>query len=112
MLDGKNLKYRPLWEFEYRLLVNKDSPLAKENPDGIVKYSDLEDYIEIVHGDLSVPSLSFSKVSRSSVSEHRKSVYMFTKEEVSLTCSETCTTLICGFRPFLKAVLNSTQWYS
>lgn len=67
MLDGKNLKYRPLWEFEYKLLVNKDSPLAKKNPDGIVKYSDLEDYIEIVHGDLSVPSLSFSKVSRSSV---------------------------------------------
>ena len=78
MLDGKNLKYRPLWEFEYRLLVNKDSPLAKENPDGIVKYSDLEDYIEIVHGDLSVPSLSFSKVSRSSVSEHRKKrIYVY-----------------------------------
>ena len=78
MLDGKNLKYRPLWEFEYRLLVNKDSPLAKENPDGIVKYSDLEDYIEIVHVDLSVPSLSFSKVSRSSVSEHRKKrIYVY-----------------------------------
>ena len=59
-------------------LVNKDSPLAKENPDGIVKYSDLEDYIEIVHGDLSVPSLSFSKVSRSSVSEHRKKrIYVY-----------------------------------
>lgn len=76
MLDGKNLKYRPLWEYEYKLLVSKDSPLAKKGGD--VKYSDLEEYIEIVHGDLSVPSLSFSKVSRTTVPEHRKKrIYVY-----------------------------------
>lgn len=76
MLDGKNLKYRPLWEYEYKLLVGKDSPLAKKGSE--IKYSDLDNYIEIVHGDLSVPSLSFSKVSRSPLPEHRKKrIYVY-----------------------------------
>ncbi len=76
MLDGKNLKYRPLWEFEYRLLVSRDSPLAKNGD--TVKYSDLEEYIEIVHGDLTVPSLSFTKMTKSAVPEHRKKrIYVY-----------------------------------
>ncbi len=76
MLDGKNLKYRPLWEFEYRLLVSKESPLAKNG--ATVKYSDLEEYIEIVHGDLTVPSLSFSKMVKSTVAEHtKKRIYVY-----------------------------------
>ena len=76
MLDGKNLKYRPLWEFEYRLLVSRDSPLAKNGD--TVKYSDLEEYIEIVHGDLTVPSLSFAKMTKSAVPEHRKKrIYVY-----------------------------------
>lgn len=72
MLDGKNLKYRPLWEFDAKIICNKNSPLTGLAKNNIISYNDLEEYIELVHGDNSVPALSFSKVSRPTVTEHRK----------------------------------------
>lgn len=71
MLEGKNIKYRPIWEYEYKLLVSRESPLAKKEG-GVVDYSELEEYIEIVHGDISVPSISIQKAPRSNISEHKK----------------------------------------
>ncbi len=78
MLDGKNLKYRPLWEFEYRLITKADGPIAKKARDGVISYGDLEEFIEIVHGDISVPSLSFAKASKAGAPEHKKKrIYVY-----------------------------------
>lgn len=43
-----------LLEFEYVIVMSANGPLAKKK---VLKLSDLEDFIEIVHGDTGIPSL-------------------------------------------------------
>lgn len=55
LLADRSLEGRPLWEFTYQVLFSKKHPLADVptfTPD------DLRQYIEILHGDMTVPSLS------------------------------------------------------
>lgn len=49
----KGLDYEPLLESDYLLLVNKDSPLAGHELSAL---SELDDYLEIVHGDERLPN--------------------------------------------------------
>ena len=58
-LKGLKLDAHPLREFTMQLLMSKDHPLA-QLPE--VSYHMLAGYTEIVHGDLQVPSLSFSDI--------------------------------------------------
>ena len=53
-LQKYGLKYEDIFEFEYLLLMSEEHPLAKKE---VIDYKDLIDYVEIVHGDISVPSL-------------------------------------------------------
>ena len=54
-LENKNLKYESLFDFEYVVVMSSKHPLAnKEN----LCYEDLKNYIEIVHGDLSIPFIN------------------------------------------------------
>lgn len=62
--EGKDLVVRPLWEFDYHLIVSKLSPLARKE---LVEFSDLEELIEISHGDPEVPALPVSIMQ-----EHRR----------------------------------------
>lgn len=57
-LEERELKYEPILEFEYRVLMSSKHPLANEE---IIKYSSLCSYTEIIHGDTSVPALPVSK---------------------------------------------------
>lgn len=54
-LKEKEISYLPLWEFEYVLVVSKDSPLATIES---LKYEDLKNYIELTHGDKLIPYVS------------------------------------------------------
>ena len=55
----KNISATPIAEFNYVLVMSKESPLAlKEN----IRFADLKPYIEIAHADPYVPSLPLSKV--------------------------------------------------
>lgn len=49
----KGLHYEPLLESAYLLLVNKDSPLAERE---LSELSELDGYLEIVHGDERLPN--------------------------------------------------------
>lgn len=73
-LSEKNLCYDVLWEFEYLALMSKNHALAKE-PE--VKYSELVKYLEIVHGDDSVPYLHSS-------GERRDKIGACTRKRISL----------------------------
>lgn len=53
-VEDRNLKFQPVWEFEYLVLMSGSHPLANDN---MVDFSQLSKYTEIVHGDLSVPAL-------------------------------------------------------
>ena len=59
MFEEKGLESRFITEFNYRLIVSRDNPLAKKKD---ISYDDLVDYIEIAHADPYVPTLSLSRV--------------------------------------------------
>ena len=54
-LFEKNLDFEEIYEFEYLALMSKNHPLANEKE---VIYNKLHNYIEIVHGDITSPSVS------------------------------------------------------
>ena len=62
LLAEKDMEYRTLWEFEYYAVMSKEHPLADTDE---LTYQKLRNYIEIVHGDFSVPSLSSSYIRKS-----------------------------------------------
>ena len=63
LLEEKNIQYKEIWQFEYLLLMSNNHPLANA-PN--VAYSDLQNYIEIVHGDLAITSNNYSGMQKKS----------------------------------------------
>lgn len=59
MLDEKGIDYELVAEFEYKLLVNKNSPLLSLEQ---ITPLDLVEYTQIAHADPYVPSLSFDDI--------------------------------------------------
>ena len=58
-LEDKNQTFQTIWEFEYLALMPCAHPLAQVEK---IQYVDLQDCVEILHGDLSVPSLPLTDV--------------------------------------------------
>lgn len=56
-LESKDLAVKPIWKFNYHLVMSKASPLAKKEK---LTTDDLQGLIEISHGDPTVPDLSAS----------------------------------------------------
>ena len=54
-LDEKELTFEQVWEYDYEVLLSRAHPLANEDPLDPVR---LEDYIELTHGDKTVPHLA------------------------------------------------------
>ena len=69
LLKERNLRYDPIWEFEYLALMANDHPLAQEE---IIDYNDLFTYTEIVHGDLLIPTLPIAGAKLMEPAEERK----------------------------------------
>ena len=57
-LEEHDLASEQLWEFEYQLIMSVQNPLAMEKQ---IEYSDLDEYIEITHGYLTIPSIPAAK---------------------------------------------------
>lgn len=57
-LETKNLYYEPIWEFEYLALMSEKHSLAKAKK---INSRQLYNFIEITHGDTTVPYLSLNK---------------------------------------------------
>lgn len=56
-LEERDLEAEPLWQFEYQLIMSEKSPLAAIES---IEYKDLEGFIEITHGYLTIPSIPAS----------------------------------------------------
>ena len=54
MLEEKGFTYELITEFTYKIIMSKNSPLAKLDT---ISFDDLVDYIEIAHADPYVPSM-------------------------------------------------------
>ena len=66
MLEEKGFTYELITEFTYKIIMSKDSPLAKLDT---ISFDDLVDYIEIAHADPYVPSVPVSKVVKEELSD-------------------------------------------
>lgn len=75
LLKEKELHSELVTEFTYRLLVSKDSPLAKKKQ---VFLSDLQPLIEVAHADPYVPSLSAAKVVKEELPDNvQRRIFIF-----------------------------------
>ena len=66
MLEEKGFTYELITEFTYKIIMSKNSPLAKLDT---ISFDDLVDYIEIAHADPYVPSVPVSKVVKEELSD-------------------------------------------
>jgi DNA-binding transcriptional LysR family regulator len=74
-LLSKELEFDPIWEFEYIAIMSKKHPLA-DVPE--LSYHDLNNYTEIVHGDLGVPYLTEKEAKKTPSPERvKKSIYVY-----------------------------------
>ncbi len=51
-LEDKGLVMQSIWEFQYLALMSRDNPLGRQDA---IRYADLSDGVEILHGDIMVP---------------------------------------------------------
>lgn len=68
LLAEKNIVFKPICEFNYLALMSKNSPL---NSKKYLDYSELSRYIEITHGDLTIPISPFSDVDKLGISNDK-----------------------------------------
>lgn len=74
-LKDRNLSYTAVWDYESVVVVSKDHPLAREKE---VSYEELIQYIQIIHGDLSVPYISLKdKKKLAQNTSPRRCVYVY-----------------------------------
>ena len=66
MLEEKGFNYELITEFTYKIIMSKNSPLAKLDT---ISTEVLADYIEIAHADPYVPSVPVSKVVKEELSD-------------------------------------------
>ncbi len=77
-LEEKDLQVEPLWEFSYQLIMSENHPLAAKQS---IECADLDEYIQLTHGYLTIPSLPASKA-RELVSndENKKEIAVYERE--------------------------------
>lgn len=103
--DEKGLTYELITEFQYVLLMSKNSTLAEKED---ITFDDLRDRIEIAHADPYVPSLPLSEVKKKNCRTIRKGAYSCSRERVSLNCSRATLILSCGSPPFRRSFSTDT----
>lgn len=75
LLADKEIAYKEIWSFDYKIVMSKSSPFASKP---FVNFVDLEDKVEIVHGDNSVPYLSGSYLKKAFKNEtHTKKLFVY-----------------------------------
>lgn len=94
-LAEKKLNCIPIWEFECVLLMSKLHPLASSEK---IKYRELEEYTEILHGDMVVPYLSANEIKR--IDE-----YDFIKKKI-------CIYERCSQFEILTSIPDTYMWVS
>lgn len=68
-LDERFLQFAPIWEFEARILMSDQHPLAKQKK---IARAELDDYVELVYGDFVIPSLPVAQARQIAQEERDK----------------------------------------
>ncbi len=74
-LADKEFCYDHIWEFEYLAVMSKYHPLASLKK---IHFKDLNQYIEIIHGDISVPYITAGEAKKTEeASRSKKRIYVY-----------------------------------
>lgn len=103
LFEEKKLNHEVLNEFSYVFAVNKNNPLATKEK---IVAQDLENYIEITHGDPYVPSLPLIDVKRAELSEFSKKRIMVFERGVQFTLLEQVPNTFMWVSPIPKDLLD------
>ena len=119
IIEKKELKCELINQFKYVLIFNKNSALA-ENKE--IHYSDLKDFIKIVHGDPYVPSLSTNELVKTELSEEvSRRIFVFERasqfellannEETFMWVSPVSKRLLDRYGLVQKECIDNTKEY-
>ena len=74
-LKNSRLEQETIWEFEYVLVMSKEHPLAGKDK---ICVEDLQDYMQITHGDIEIPHARKDETKGEERGEHsRKTIYVY-----------------------------------
>ncbi|MGB8451442.1 MAG: LysR family transcriptional regulator [Anaerocolumna sp.] len=74
-LADKDFCYDLIWEYEYLAVMSKNHPLAASKE---FHHSDLSKYMEIIHGDMTVPYISAGETKKIQETFHaKKRIYVY-----------------------------------
>lgn len=105
MMDEKGLAYELVCEFTFKVLMSRQSPLAKLS--GLTT-DDLQRHTEIAHADPYVPSIPLSEVKKEELPDVSAGEYSFTSGQASLNCFAKIPTHLCGCRRCPKTCSTDT----
>ena len=92
LLNDKNIHYELICEFNYVLVMSKDSPLSGKDD---IRFKDLTNYIEIAHADPFVPSLPLAKVVKDELPNNiKKRIYIYDRASQYQLLSENKNTFM------------------
>lgn len=76
LIQNKGIECEKVFEFEYMVLMSQQHPMAQKKVLGL---NDLSDYIEIIHGDTTMPYLSVKENLREngSLGEGKREIYVY-----------------------------------
>lgn len=102
MLQLEGLTYEPLLEFEYVFIMSKNNALANKKT---IYYHDLENCIEIRHGDTVIPSLVHNDTLSQTERSARRCIYVFERgSQFDLLADESNTFMWVS--PLPETILN------
>ena len=74
-LSEKQLRFEPIWEFEYLVLMSEKHPLANNEK---LEYQELKKFTEITHGDNSIPYIMQSSNTKpDAATQSSKCIYVY-----------------------------------
>jgi DNA-binding transcriptional LysR family regulator len=103
LFDEKKFQYEVINEFSYMLAVSKNNPLAKKDK---VEISDLENFMEITHGDPYVPTLPQIDVKRAELSQFTNKRIMVFERGVQFTLLEQVPNTFMWVSPIPQDLLD------
>lgn len=89
LIQNKGIECESIFEFEYMVLMSQQHPMAQKS---VLSLNDLSDYIEIIHGDTTMPYLSVKENLREngSLEEGRREIYVYERgSQFDILCNVT-----------------------
>ena len=107
LIQNKGIECESIFEFKYMVLMSQQHPMAQKD---VLSFSDLSDYIELIHGDTTMPYLSVKENLREngSLDEGKREIYVYERgSQFDILCN--VKTSYMWASPVPKALLERNR---